>query len=229
MTDETPTAEQLRSWPTPNEVRRRAAAQLGETYAEQAVWDRVREGLIRVCAVSASQRRDYEKATLQRTPWLVSSSMWNLYKDPPDKFWTGDTRFAHEEFVEEGDPRYATAKEVFGYRVSGSLIHYITFGLRLHPEDVEREFPPVVDPSGATSLPPVKHAGGAPRKPWWDDFWIEMVCRQHAGDIQPTSSQADVAKLMLEWAEKRGHDMGDTTAKTMARKLVAALKAEVKN
>jgi hypothetical protein len=61
---------------------------------------------------------------------------------------------------------------------------------------------------------------GAPPKAWWDDFWIAM-CGQLWGGFIP-ERQADLERLMHDWASEHGHNVGETTIKTAARKLFRA-------
>ncbi len=226
-----PSAEELRQWYTPSEALRRATVHLGEQFAPEGIWNRIRAGIIRMASHSASEQKDSDLITPYRTPQVLPSSLFRTHRTLPDKFWSGDFLFLYEEPPPEAkDMNLAEVMADPELRYKFKNVYIEAFGVRLNKEDVDREFPvqPAV-PTVEEISPPAKHAGGAKPKPWWDDFWIEMVCRQHAGDIQPTTAQADVARLMLRWATRKGHDMGDTTAKTMARRLLAALKAEDKN
>jgi hypothetical protein len=66
--------------------------------------------------------------------------------------------------------------------------------------------------------------GGAPRKSWWDDFWIE-ICRQIYDNELKVETQADLERAMLQWVENHHDgDVGETTIKTAARKLFRAWK-----
>lgn len=172
MADETPTAEELAHWYTPAEVLRRAAIHKGDKHAPEAVWERLRQGLIRSCGASVAQQRNYETPSIQTTPWLMPRGAWNLYKENmPDKLFTGDVRFAYEEVLTEEEAKGRTTTDVFGYKTTGALIHMSVFNLRLHPGDVDREFPsPADDPSTQvedTKAPPVSEAA---LKAWADAF-----------------------------------------------------------
>jgi hypothetical protein len=89
---------------------------------------------------------------------------------------------------------------------------------------------PKDEPPAPTAEPAVQaKKGGAPRKEWWDDFWIE-ICRQiWMGDLTP-KTQADLERAMLEWVEnRRDATVGETTIKSAARKLFKAWNLGVKN
>jgi hypothetical protein len=75
---------------------------------------------------------------------------------------------------------------------------------------------------------PPTNKGGAPRKAWWDDFWIE-ICRQIYDNELKVEKQADLERAMLDWASANGHDMSETSAKVAARKLFKAWKLGDKN
>lgn len=83
-------------------------------------------------------------------------------------------------------------------------------------------------PQPAPQPSPQINKGGAPRKEWWDDFWIE-ICRQiWIGDLKPRT-QADLERAMFEWVEnRRDATVGETTVKGAARKLFTAWKLRSK-
>jgi hypothetical protein len=74
--------------------------------------------------------------------------------------------------------------------------------------------------TAVTSLPPPKHAGGAPRKEFWDDLWLAMFERLWLTDWKP-KKQAEIEKAMLNWAAENGHSLGPTSVKKPASKLFA--------
>jgi hypothetical protein len=87
----------------------------------------------------------------------------------------------------------------------------------------------VAEPVAVEPTPtPAKNKGGAPRKAWWDDFWIE-ICRQIYDNELKVEKQADLERAMLDWASANGHDMSETSAKVAARKLFKAWKLGDKN
>lgn len=222
-----PNSSDLRRWYTPKEVRARAVIYVGEEYADQAVWNRIRSGLIQVVAATASRRKNYEDVETFKIPQHFPDTYFNLHDKIPDKFWSGDIQFAYD-----ATPRTMTGNPDRPIEFGEHAMMYVeAFGIRLNPGDVDHHWPPPqpVEASTSDAPPPAKHPGGPKPKPWWDDFWVAMGHHIYAGNIQPQTRQADVAKLMLEWTATHGHEMGDSTAKSMARKLLAQLQADVKN
>lgn len=67
--------------------------------------------------------------------------------------------------------------------------------------------------------------GGRPPKVFWDNLWVEMVRLMYVGEL-PLDKQASIEKLMLNWAATHGHELGEQSARTAARKLFSALKRE---
>jgi hypothetical protein len=71
--------------------------------------------------------------------------------------------------------------------------------------------------------------GGAPRKEWWDDFWIAICGQIYEGKLLP-KTQAELERAMLDWVGNQpGADVGETTIKAASRKLFKAWKLGVKN
>jgi hypothetical protein len=68
-----------------------------------------------------------------------------------------------------------------------------------------------------------KIAIGAPRKDWWDDFWIEICGKIYEGDLKPRR-QADLERAMHEWASEHGHSVSEATIRKVAKKLFTAWK-----
>jgi hypothetical protein len=58
----------------------------------------------------------------------------------------------------------------------------------------------------------------------WCDVWALI----YQGDLKPTS-QADVERAMLAWAENNGKPLAEATARPKARKLLKALRGEATN
>ena len=94
--------------------------------------------------------------------------------------------------------------------------------------------PPLVFPGGKThidedydaaAMAPI-NTGGAPRKVFWDDLWIAIFADIWNNKLVPTK-QSDIEEAMLDWAEKRGHKLGETTVKKPAQKLFKAYKTWV--
>jgi hypothetical protein len=70
--------------------------------------------------------------------------------------------------------------------------------------------------------------GGRPRKEWWDDLWCAVWGNIVHGELTPTN-QADIEKAMLDWVERRGETVAESTVKPMARKVWLEWNREVKN
>jgi len=146
-----PSSRDLERWYTPNQARERAAAQVGQEHAAAAVWGRVREGLIRCVARSVSERRDWDTPTSQTTPYVIPRVAWNLSRgEMPESFWTGDIRFSYAADVETARAKAAIEAAGGSYDDGVNFIHVHAFGMRLHPEDVDREFPPLEKPAATT-------------------------------------------------------------------------------
>lgn len=60
--------------------------------------------------------------------------------------------------------------------------------------------------------------GGAPRKLWWDDLWIEMIRRIRADTLKPVSVAA-LQRLMHDWLAEQEIYPGEDTLKKTAIKL----------
>jgi hypothetical protein len=70
-----------------------------------------------------------------------------------------------------------------------------------------------------------KSQPGRPRATWWDDFWVYVATELYYARFEPeTQSQADLQRLMLDWAEAHGHPLAEGYAKEKARKLLDALR-----
>lgn len=210
----TPSLEEFRSWYTPLQARERAAAHVGEQYAAEAVWKRIRAHQIRVAAQAMTTRRGIAPAMPEKHPSLIHANAWHLHQGKPDGLWTGDVEFAYDDKTEEIDPYTQSPMTV--------MVYVEAFGLRLNPQDVDEHFPQAATTNGrpATST---RHPGGPKPKPWWEDFWVAVGAHIYAGDIQPNTRQADVARLMMAWADTRGYEMSESTAKAMAKKLLLGL------
>lgn len=119
--------------------------------------------------------------------------------------------------------------------------HLVYLGVRLENHRlgeligaVAPVLPEVTYASAAPSAPnppqaaPVPHAGGAPRKQFWDDLFIAMFDGIWQGTLKPRRA-ADLERAMLDWASANGHQLSESSVKTPARKLFAAYNKEVKN
>ena len=70
--------------------------------------------------------------------------------------------------------------------------------------------------------------GGRPPQTWWDDMWCDIWGLIHQGDFKP-ETQSDVEWAMMTWAAKQEYDLGETTARLKARKLLKVYRDEVTN
>ena len=103
---------------------------------------------------------------------------------------------------------------------SGQYISLID--VRLKPDDFARLSPTNAAErvtSTTVALPdPAIRKGGRPRATWWDDLWIEMIRRNEAGRLNPTSA-AQLEGWMDDWLRKQGFSPGDSTLKPSSLKL----------
>ncbi len=58
----------------------------------------------------------------------------------------------------------------------------------------------------------------------WCDLWALI----YQGDFKP-ASQAEVERAMLNWAESKGQNLAEATARPKARKMFKAFKGEATN
>jgi len=90
--------------------------------------------------------------------------------------------------------------------------------------------PPPVPPVLLAPPEPAKPKGGAPRKGWWDDLWIEVIRQVRSGKLT-ADSFSTAAKLeihLVEIVEDQQRETrfspGDSTVKPMSLKLFKYLK-----
>ena len=213
--------DELASWPTPQQALLRARSSLG-TDAEKAIWERLRGGIIRTAALKSSRASPPNAEPLViETPDVIPARYWGHFSGSiASEFWqTGVARFF-----------FPPERKRVGH---ATVIR--CFDIRLHPKDVETSFPhspeislaipdPALQPPDRVNQTlPGSHKGGRPRKDWWDDFWID-ICRQiYEGDLKP-QTQADLERAMHDWVSTQGHEAGETTIRTAARKLFRAWK-----
>jgi hypothetical protein len=126
MADEVPTPEELMRWYTPEQARQRADRVLGEGNGGAGVWNRMRGGLIRTFASSASIQTGYTTPVPNPSPILIPFSIWRLQDNPPPKLWVGELDYF--EMRGHEPPDYPS-------------MYVSAFGIRLDPADMDREFP----------------------------------------------------------------------------------------
>jgi hypothetical protein len=140
---------------------------------------------------------------------IVPVWAWPIYDLKPDSdFW--DTGF-----LTKGFPRLSPS-----FTLHDGIKFY---DVRFHPSGLPVPVPSTDDksslPSSEDVIPP---KAGRPRKPWWDDLWVE-ICRQiYEGDLKP-ERQADIERAMHEWLVTKGETASEMTIRSRARKLFSAL------
>jgi len=82
--------------------------------------------------------------------------------------------------------------------------------------------------SSPTSSGETVATGGRPPAAFWDDLWCSIWGRIFRGEFIP-ERQADIERVMLDWASANGHELSDTAARGRARKLFAEYQLEGKN
>ena len=95
------------------------------------------------------------------------------------------------------------------------------FDVRFDPATIRRIASPArgtEPPEEATAVESPRAKGGAPRKGWWDDLWIEMIRRIRANELHPESG-AELQRIMLDWLAEQEIYPGEETLKKMALKL----------
>jgi len=107
----------------------------------------------------------------------------------------------------------------------GSVVReYACFDVRFDPEVIHSLIKaPATLPNTAAQARSDKAKGGAPRKGWWDDLWIEMIRRIKANELHPTSG-GDLQRIMEDWLGEQGIYPGDDTLKKTANKLFKYLR-----
>ena len=176
-----PTAEELKRWYTPQEALRRAAAHLGEKFAPEGIWNRVRAGIIGMASSSASQHRDNDPVTPYRTPQVLPAWFFRTHKEIPDKLWSGDFFFGFEEPPPEAETLgLAAVMADPELRYKFKFVYTEAFGVRFNPEDIDREFPPTAEELTAKAEETAKPRIG-------DDplaAWAELFKRLYPGADQ---------------------------------------------
>jgi hypothetical protein len=240
------TVEEWDRWLPAKAVFDQAKKTLGAQECWAAVIDRVKGGHIEAVARSFSSSKGSGPVTTNRDPFPIPVGFWQSWVEDTSRLVAGDARFRIPPERYGGSFRIDSALEV------------LCFGIRLDPEQVMLHFPepPAVEPVPArvnihhyaggntwvdreydtgpveepaeNPQPTAKHAGGAPRKKFWDDLFIEMFRQLWEGELTP-ERPSDIGNAMLDWAEKQGHKLGETSVKEPARKLFDAYKSGVKN
>jgi hypothetical protein len=90
------------------------------------------------------------------------------------------------------------------------------------PSQVEAWKPAEVIPLDEDGVP--KHAGGRPRKDFWEPLLVAAGIAIYAG-FQPANI-ADVERWMADWLSEKGHQAGEVAVRQRARMVFAAYAAE---
>ena len=226
------TAEELADWFTPMQAWTYAAMIVGQKGATNAIWERLKGGMIDAVAATSSVREGDGNPIATNDPTRIPKQYWQYCSQTGTDLWgAADVRFFIPTRV----------------RRTSSSLTVRCFAIKLNPVDVRATLPPL--PPEDQRLYPLKAAsenkapaqvatkartaeranpGGRPRKEFWDDFWIEICGQIYEGDLKP-ETQADLERAMLEWVENRGGEVGETTIKAAARKLFKTWKLGVKN
>jgi hypothetical protein len=207
------------SWLTPIEACAYAARIVGTEGASNAIWQLLKAGMIQAAAVTSSMTKEGFSPHPKTEPSLIPPGLWRHFSDSGSDLWNG------------GYARFWMAD-----RRGGAATVFQYFQIRFNPADVRNNLPPLPAPTPepAPATPTVANEvapqskGGRPRKDWWDDFWIDICGQIYEGTLKP-NSQADLQRAMHEWVGNHGHDAGETTIKTAARKLFKAWKLGIKN
>lgn len=178
--------------------------------------ERARLGFVSCRAVEAKR---FEET--QATDLVWEEREW----DVPPWFWQPSSWLPGHENWELGQfgSQEPTSVGQGWMRISG--VHFLA-------ESLTSLDPP--SPGADASAGPISQSPGRPgpggRIPqaWWDDMWCDVWALIYQGDFKP-SSQADVERAMLTWAEAKGQSLAEATARPKARKLFQALNGEATN
>jgi hypothetical protein len=169
----------------------------GETSTQRWLMTRLKTGVIQAVARTAEHRGDRKS-----------------FVAVPQKFWEQCDSWGDDHFWLTGD-------ETFRVSGPGGGTFARMLDIRFDPETLgSRAHKP--DPPNAhlLTMPPDEQRpkGGAPRKAWWDDLWIEMIRRIRANELHPETA-AELQRTMLNWLGERGFYPGEDTLKKTAIKL----------
>lgn len=210
MPVDVPTKNEFEKWIPARWVSRKLHSVGDHKTLINALADRLRVALV----VAAAEHRSHEDEEVEAGPLVIPTDHWKTVDAP-----------AFNDVWQSGQLTVWPAQRD---RHGRSKIDY--FGVRFSPVDLGAMFAS----AGIAELPtspieaPAKHAGGAPRKEFWDDLLIEMFQVLWLGELKP-NRQADLERAMLDWASGKGYSLGESSVKAPARKLFAAWKSEVKN
>lgn len=157
-------------------------------------------GFLTARAVSAEGTSDGAKPDVwQEREWDMPPWFWSWLPANGSLSW------------DEGHVRAQGQTEQGFRRISAAGVHFLK-------ASVSAVFPqPEQKPANQT-----KAMGGRPPAEFTDDLWAAISGKIFRGEVHP-DKKAEIARAMLDWAAANGHEMGETAAKTKARKLHAEL------
>jgi len=213
-------SEEIATWYTPIQTYAYAASCVGLQGANKALWQLLNGGMIKAVATSSSITPKDRSPRANPKPSFIPPSLWRHAADHGTDLWKG----AYARFWVAKDSNF------------GMPVAYQYFGIKFNPDDIRANLPapnPIYEAEvRAGGAPPAKqaepakpvepHKGGRPRKDFWDDLWIEVCAHIHEEGIP--AQQADIEKMMLDWAAKHGHDVSVTSVRSRARRLLQRLR-----
>ena len=201
---QTPTPAEFATWLTPRAALMRIGAHFGDSdLAQRTIDGRLKGGRIRAATLRV------HSAALPGPGWV--------YVIPPNQWEhlaTGDA-----DWWDTGDIRICVPP---GPRDAGAV--YRHFDVRFDPADVAL----LLASPRLQLATPVPSRAGRPRKDFWDDLVIATMKAVWAGEL-PVTRQADVERWMLDWASRNGHEIGETSVKAPAKKILAAHEGQKTN
>jgi hypothetical protein len=212
-----PTEEEFARWLQPRHALELVTKDVGaaETALSKLIY-RLRAGMIRAYAGTAISRYKHEEKA--RTQIFCIPATW----------WTDAYG---KSLWRSGDATFTSYDHSYPEEITYLDIRFDPEGLApLLPKPKVASVPvpnaasnTVPTTALAAPLPPLRHAGGAPRKAFWDDLLIAMFVKIWNNELKP-QTQADIERAMLDWASTNGFPLGETIVKEPAKKLFRALK-----
>lgn len=208
MADEEFSADKFAAW-----IRiKEALAQVtkfadGQTStAAHGIIDRLRNGLLTAAAKTIIWTTGSRQAS-KKDNQIIDASVWIKY----------ETEYlASHALWRTGDGQV----HIYPQGLSGQKSTLHLYDVRIDPKTLSDwvGMPPPPPMTAPANRPQVKHAGGAPRKDFWDDLWADIASQLYSGDLKP-EKQADIEAAMLAWASDNGEELGEATARRRAAKL----------
>jgi hypothetical protein len=222
------TAEILRGWLRPSEALGKLPADWDEKTKRHAIFQRLATGSITAAAATGHYRRDQAIIREERV-CVIPAHIWSAgWYTRDHALWdVGDVSFDDDHpspgIIVVG-PGSLDAPEPIVQRIQFTGVRFEPEGFMQAFDLPAPEYFPSPEPSAPQSLwiqKPGVRKGGAPRKGWWDDLWIEVIGRIDSGELhagtRPSAAQLEI--YLIELAEGMGFSPGDSTLKPMAGKL----------